>query len=97
MMLTIPNASDGIQQTASLMQDDVLIEDGRVAPFRRTETSYAAMGRFGNVLLVAGEPELALEARQGEVVRLYLTNTANRAGSEVVSAATFRDFDPSAQ
>ena len=35
------------------------------------------MGRFGNVLLVAGEPELALEARQGEVVRLYLTNTAN--------------------
>ena len=35
------------------------------------------MGRFGNVLLVAGEPELALEARQGDVVRLYLTNTAN--------------------
>ena len=28
-------------------------------------------------VLVAGEPELALEARQGEVVRLYLTNTAN--------------------
>jgi FtsP/CotA-like multicopper oxidase with cupredoxin domain len=32
---------------------------------------------FGNVLLVAGEPELALTARAGEVVRLYLTNTAN--------------------
>ncbi len=57
--------------------DDVLIEDGRIAAFSRSETSYAAMGRFGNVLLVAGEPELALEARQGEVVRLYLTNTAN--------------------
>ena len=57
--------------------DDVLIEDGRIAPFSRSETTYAAMGRFGNVLLVAGEPELALEARQGEVVRLYLTNTAN--------------------
>ena len=60
-----------------LTLDDVLIEDGRIAPFSRLETSYAAMGRFGNVLLVAGEPELALEARQGEVVRLYLTNTAN--------------------
>ena len=60
-----------------LTLDDVLIEDGRIAPFSRSETSYAAMGRFGNVLLVAGEPELALEARQGEVVRLYLTNTAN--------------------
>jgi FtsP/CotA-like multicopper oxidase with cupredoxin domain len=55
----------------------VLIADGRIAAFSRSETSYAAMGRFGNVLLVAGEPELALEARQGEVVRLFLTNTAN--------------------
>ena len=35
------------------------------------------MGRFGNVLLVGGEPELALTARRGEVVRFYLTNTAN--------------------
>jgi FtsP/CotA-like multicopper oxidase with cupredoxin domain len=60
-----------------LTLDDVLIEDGRIAPFSRSETSYAAMGRFGNVLLVAGESELALEARQGDVVRLYLTNTAN--------------------
>jgi FtsP/CotA-like multicopper oxidase with cupredoxin domain len=60
-----------------LTLDDVLIEDGRIAAFSRSETSYAAMGRFGNVLLVAGEPELALEARHGEVVRVYLTNTAN--------------------
>src|SRR5512132_2095760 len=60
-----------------LTLDDVLIEDGRIAAFSRSETSYAAVGRFGNVLLVAGEPELALEARRGEVVRLYLTNTAN--------------------
>ena len=35
------------------------------------------MGRFGNVMLIAGEPELALEARRGEVVRFFLTNTAN--------------------
>ena len=35
------------------------------------------MGRFGNVMLVAGEPELELTAKRGEVVRLYLTNTAN--------------------
>ena len=60
-----------------LTLDDVLIEDGQIAPFSRSETNYAAMGRFGNVLLVAGEPELALEAKRGEVVRLYLTNTAN--------------------
>jgi FtsP/CotA-like multicopper oxidase with cupredoxin domain len=35
------------------------------------------MGRFGNLLLVAGEPDLALSAKAGEVVRLWLTNTAN--------------------
>ena len=61
----------------SLTLDDVLLEDGRIAPFGRTETTFAAMGRFGNVFLVAGEPELALSAQPGEVVRLYLTNTAN--------------------
>ena len=60
-----------------LTLDDVLIEEGKVAAFSRTETTYAAMGRFGNLLLVAGEPHLDLEAQQGEVVRLYLTNTAN--------------------
>jgi FtsP/CotA-like multicopper oxidase with cupredoxin domain len=60
-----------------LTLDDILIEDGQVAAFSQSETNYAAMGRFGNVLLIGGEPELALTAKTGEVVRLYLTNTAN--------------------
>jgi FtsP/CotA-like multicopper oxidase with cupredoxin domain len=60
-----------------LTLDDVLIEDGTVARFSRSETTHTAMGRFGNVLLVGGEPDLALSARPGEVVRFYLTNTAN--------------------
>src|SRR5215217_182543 len=54
-----------------LTLDDILIEDGRVAPFSRTETTYAAMGRFGDVLLVNGETGLSLDAKLGEVVRLY--------------------------
>ena len=60
-----------------LTLDDILIEDGKVAPFSSTETSYTAMGRFGNQLLVAGDPDLCLTLRAGEVVRLWLTNTAN--------------------
>ena len=60
-----------------LTLDDILIEDGKVAPFSRTETNYVAMGRFGELLLINGETELSLDARLGEVVRLYLTNTAN--------------------
>ncbi|MBN1528093.1 MAG: multicopper oxidase family protein [Thermoleophilaceae bacterium] len=57
--------------------DDILLEDGRVAPFSRTETNYAAMGRFGDVLLINGQTQLSLTAKLGEVVRFYLTNTAN--------------------
>jgi FtsP/CotA-like multicopper oxidase with cupredoxin domain len=60
-----------------LTLDDILLEDGAVAPFSRTETTHAAMGRFGDVLLVNGDPDLSLAAKLGEVVRLYLTNTAN--------------------
>jgi FtsP/CotA-like multicopper oxidase with cupredoxin domain len=60
-----------------LTVDDLLLEEGRIAPFSPVETSYAAMGRFGNVFLVRGEPDLRLEARMGEAVRLWLTNTAN--------------------
>jgi FtsP/CotA-like multicopper oxidase with cupredoxin domain/cation diffusion facilitator CzcD-associated flavoprotein CzcO len=61
----------------ALTLDDILLEDGQVAPFSRAETTHAAMGRFGDLLLVSGEPDLSLTARLGEVVRLYLTNTAN--------------------
>jgi FtsP/CotA-like multicopper oxidase with cupredoxin domain len=60
-----------------LTLDDILLEEGKVAPFSRSETTYVAMGRFGEVLLVNGETDLSLDARLGEVVRLYLTNTAN--------------------
>src|SRR3954470_2118897 len=79
-VIVVPSDPDywpPVHRELALTLDDVLIEDGRVAPFSPDETTYAAMGRFGNVLLVAGEPELALRAQAGEVVRLYLTNTAN--------------------
>jgi FtsP/CotA-like multicopper oxidase with cupredoxin domain len=57
--------------------DDVLIEDGHIAPFLHAGPTHVAMGRFGNVMLTGGETELRLEAHVDEVVRLYLTNTAN--------------------
>ena len=66
-----------VNREVALTLDDILLEDGKVAPFSRTETNYAAMGRFGDVLLIGGEPELALTARRGEIVRFYLTDTAN--------------------
>jgi FtsP/CotA-like multicopper oxidase with cupredoxin domain len=35
------------------------------------------MGRFGNVMLVNGEPGYRLAVKRGEVVRFFLTNAAN--------------------
>jgi FtsP/CotA-like multicopper oxidase with cupredoxin domain len=66
-----------VDQEFLLTVDDLLVEEGRIAPFSPSETTYAAMGRFGNVFLTSGDPDLQLEARAGEVVRLWLTNTAN--------------------
>jgi FtsP/CotA-like multicopper oxidase with cupredoxin domain len=60
-----------------LTLDDVLIEDGKIAAFGTSETSHVAMGRFGNVMLVSGEADLSLTASRNEVVRFFLTNTAN--------------------
>jgi FtsP/CotA-like multicopper oxidase with cupredoxin domain len=57
--------------------DDVLIEDGQMAPFGRSGPNFVAMGRFGNVMLVNGETDFSSEAAVGEVVRLYVVNTAN--------------------
>ncbi len=57
--------------------DDVLVEDGQIAPFNLAGPTHVAMGRYGNVMLTGGETDLGLAARAGEVVRFYFTNTAN--------------------
>ncbi len=61
----------------TLALDDILLEDGQVAPFNPSHPTYTAMGRFGNVLLVNGESQPSIAVRHGEIVRFYLTNTAN--------------------
>jgi FtsP/CotA-like multicopper oxidase with cupredoxin domain len=39
--------------------------------------THALMGRFGNVMLVNGEPRYELTVNRGEIVRFYLTNASN--------------------
>jgi FtsP/CotA-like multicopper oxidase with cupredoxin domain len=66
-----------VHREIALTLDDVLLEDGAVAPFSRSETNYVAMGRFGETMLIAGETDLRLSAAKNEVVRFFLTDTAN--------------------
>jgi FtsP/CotA-like multicopper oxidase with cupredoxin domain len=79
-IIVVPSEPDywpAAHRDVLLTLDDVLLEDGKIAAFSTTETTHAAMGRFGNLLLIGGETDLRLTARTGEVVRLWLTNTAN--------------------
>jgi FtsP/CotA-like multicopper oxidase with cupredoxin domain len=66
-----------VDRQLSLTLDDLLVEDGQIAPFHRSGPNFTAMGRFGNELLINGETAFTGEAMVGEVVRLYLVNTAN--------------------
>jgi len=74
---TDPSYWPPVDRQLSITLDDLLVEEGHVAPFNRAGPNYTAMGRFGNVMLINGEPQFSGEAAVGEVVRLYLVNTAN--------------------
>jgi FtsP/CotA-like multicopper oxidase with cupredoxin domain len=60
-----------------LALDDLLLDDDGLIPYGAHAPTHALMGRWGNVLLVNGEPHYSLAVRQGEAVRLYLTNVSN--------------------
>jgi FtsP/CotA-like multicopper oxidase with cupredoxin domain len=72
-----PNYWPAAHRDLVLTLDDVLLEDGKIAAFSTTETTYAAMGRYGNLLLIGGETDPTFTVRSGDVFRLWLTNTAN--------------------
>ena len=82
-LLVVPSEADywpPAHRELLLTLDDVLIEEGRIAAFSESEPTHVAMGRFGNTMLVAGESDLG-QAKRGEVIRFYFTNTANTASS----------------
>ena len=72
-----PEYYSPVNQEQVLMLDDLLLGEDGLVPFGETSANYALMGRFGNILLVNGEPEYTLRARRGEVVRFFLTNVSN--------------------
>jgi FtsP/CotA-like multicopper oxidase with cupredoxin domain len=66
-----------VDRQLTLTLDDLLVEDGHIAPFSRSGPTFVAMGRYGNVMLINGETQFSGQAAAGEVVRLYVVNTAN--------------------
>jgi FtsP/CotA-like multicopper oxidase with cupredoxin domain/YHS domain-containing protein len=74
---TDPSFWAAADRQLSITLDDLLVEDGHIAPFHPSGPNYTAMGRFGNVMLINGETAFLGEVAVGDVVRLYLVNTAN--------------------
>jgi suppressor of ftsI len=60
-----------------LMLDDLLVADSGLVGYGLDSPTHALMGRFGNALLVNGEPRWNLTVRRGDVVRLFLTNVSS--------------------
>jgi len=60
-----------------LILDDVLITEGGLEEFDSKVVTHTLMGRFGNTMMINGDTNYLLEVNQGDVARLYLTNTSN--------------------
>jgi FtsP/CotA-like multicopper oxidase with cupredoxin domain len=72
-----PDYYNPVNAEQVLMLDDLLVDREGLLPYGKEVANYAIMGRFGNLMLVNGEPDYRLDVRRGDVVRFLLTNVAN--------------------
>lgn len=80
-----------VRREELLLLDDILVGDDGLVPYGLEHPTHALMGRFGNVLLVNGEPRWHDSASAGEAIRLWFTNAANtRTFNLVASNAIMR-------
>ena len=79
MMVSSPDPSyfNPVNAEEVVMLDDLLVDDTGLFPYGEEHATHALMGRFGNIMLMNGEPEYGIEARRGDVVRFFLTNVSN--------------------
>ena len=66
-----------VDSEVSLFLDDIQIYNGDVSGFNANYADQALMGRFGNVMLVNGETNYKINAKEGDIIRFYITNSAN--------------------
>jgi FtsP/CotA-like multicopper oxidase with cupredoxin domain len=66
-----------VEREELLLLDDLLVADDGLVPFGASQVTHALMGRFGNVMLVNGEPRWQDSVGAGETIRLWFTNAAN--------------------
>lgn len=72
-----PSYWSPVNQEKAVFLDDILIENGQIAPFSDASADHTLMGRFGNAMLINGETDYELTVKTSEVIRFYFTNSAN--------------------
>jgi FtsP/CotA-like multicopper oxidase with cupredoxin domain len=78
--IVIPSQSEywaEVDREEALFLDDILLDNGQIAPFDKEFVDHTLMGRFGNTMLINGEDNFRISIKQGERVRFYITNAAN--------------------
>ena len=71
------NYFNSVDKEVFLFLDDIKMAKGDVDIFRGDFARFALMGRFGNVMMLNGETDYKLNLKRGEIVRFYLTDSAN--------------------
>ncbi|HUH12321.1 MAG TPA: multicopper oxidase family protein [Longimicrobiales bacterium] len=79
MMVSSPDLAyySPVNSEEVVMLDDILLDETGLFPWGAERATHALMGRFGNLMLLNGEPSWDLEVRRGDVVRFFFTNVAN--------------------
>ena len=78
--VVVPNDDtyrNDIDDEQVLILDDIQMDEDGVAPFYKDHATQTIMWRFGTHYLLNGSEEYTLQLTQGEVTRLYVTNSAN--------------------
>ena len=69
--------SSSVDKEAALFLDDIKVVNGDIYPFNRDYADFTLTGRFGNIMLINGDVNYQLNVKKGEMVRFYLTDSAN--------------------
>jgi FtsP/CotA-like multicopper oxidase with cupredoxin domain len=70
-----PDFYNPVHRELPLVLDDTGVQGA--TPFYKHRVTHTLMGRFGDVMLVNGVEDFRLKGTSGEVLRLFVTNTAN--------------------
>ncbi len=65
-----------VNREMPIFLSDLPIENGKIA-ITKDDNTHSLMGHYGNILLLNGQEKFSLEAKSGEVLRLYVVNAAN--------------------